>query len=123
MVQKEKSKKLIDSFFEFQQIVHDFFGYVEDWVAIPIEDSRDYFWMIDERSGWLRYAETKEHILDVEAGEYYEDEIYEQRFLPKYVYCVDHYTMVSVDTHTDGNKFLRILDNDNKISLDELDDE
>jgi hypothetical protein len=105
------SKETIDNFFNSQQAVHDYFGYVEDWVVIPLDDGRSYFWFVDEDSGFVRFADTKEAMEDIEAGEYYENEIYTQRFLPKYVYRTDDYTMISVDTHTDGNKFLQIFDN------------
>ena len=56
------------------------------------------------------FAETPEQLDDAD-GNYYEDEIYTQRFLPKWVYRGEDYTMVCVDTHTDGNQFLRIFDN------------
>lgn len=104
------SKEIISAFFNSQKAVHDYFGYVEDWVAIPLDDSSEYFWFVDEDSGFVRFAETRE-ILEDNDGEYYEDEIYTQRFLPKWVYRTDDFTMISVDTHTDGNKFLRIFDN------------
>ena len=105
------SKVLIDNLFNTQQAVHDYFGYVEDWVVIPLDDAREYYWFVDEESGFVRFAEAKETLEDEDAGEYYEDEIYTQRFLPKWVYRTDDFTMISVDTHVDGNKFLRIFDN------------
>jgi len=101
----------IDNFFNSERAMHSYFGYVEDWVKIPLEDARDYFWYVDEDSGFVRFAEEKENLEDLEVGDYYEREIYTQRFLPKYVYRTDDYTMISVDTHTDGNKFLQIFDN------------
>lgn len=45
----------------------------------------------------------------------YSNEIYTQRFLPKWVYRGKDYTMICVDTHTDGNKFLQIFDNSKEI--------
>jgi len=104
------SKKTIDAYFNAQQAIHDYFGYVEDWVVIPLDDARSYFWFVDEEAGFVRFAEAKETLKD-ETGEYYENEIYTQRFLPKYVYRTDDFTMISVDTHVDGNKFLQIFDN------------
>lgn len=35
--------KLIDEYFERKEEVHNYFGYVEDWVSIPLEDGRDYY--------------------------------------------------------------------------------
>ena len=42
------------------------------------------------------------------------------RHLPKSVYYGKEYTMVVINTHTDGNVFLSIFDNNKKISDEEL---
>lgn len=118
------TKETIDKYFELEDAVHEIFGYVEDWVAIPLDDKRDYFWTLDGTydkhgkviGGEVRFAEDPETLDDIAAGEYYSNEIYTQRFLPKWVYETDEYTMICVDTHTDGNKFLQIFDNSKKIS-------
>ncbi len=103
--------KLLDDYFKIQQQIYNYFGYKEDWVVIPIEDSTEYYWRLDgEGQGEIIYAETEE-LLDDPAGNYYVHSIYTQRFLPKWVYRADDYTMICVDTHTDGNKFLQIFDN------------
>jgi hypothetical protein len=65
--------------------------------------------------GEVKFAETIEALDDWEAGEYYSNEIYTQRFLPKWVYRTDDYTMICVDTHVDGNKFLQIFDNAKEV--------
>lgn len=85
-------------------------GYVEDWRILPIEDSREYYWtLLGEGPGYVEFAETEKQLL--EDGDYYRDEIYTQRHLNKWVYRTKDYTMVLVDTHTDGNQLLRIFDN------------
>ncbi len=61
----------------------------------------------------VRYA-TSIELLESEDGEFFENEIYAQRFLPKYVYEGKDHTMICVDTHVDGNKFLQIFDNEFK---------
>ena len=48
-------------------------------------------------------------------GDYYQNEIYTQRFLPKWVYRGKEYTMICVDTRTDGNTFLQVFDNSKEI--------
>ena len=102
----------IDNYFKIQKEIFKHFGYVEDWVSIPIEDSREYYWFLEgEGPGFVRFSETKRKLSDEDAMDYYEDEIWTQRFLPKWVYRSKSLTMVVVDTHTDGNKFLRIFDN------------
>ena len=108
--------KLLNDYFDVKKRVHEYFGYVEDWVVIPLDDTTEYYWKImgTESSGSVRFAETLED-LDDEDGNYYENEIYTQRFLPKFVYRGDLYTMISVDTRTDGNKFLQIFDNSKEV--------
>lgn len=106
--------KLLKDYFELQQKIYDYFGYEEDWVVIPLEDSTNYFWRIVDNSAVI-FANKME---DFQTEEYYENEIYCQRFLPKHVYETEDYTMVCVDTHTDGNKFLQVFDNKKKIPDD-----
>lgn len=103
---------LLDQYNDIKKQIFDYFGYVEDWKVIPMEDSREYFWYItDEKDGEVRFANSIEELNDEDSYDYHSNEIYTQRFLPKYVYRGEEFTMVSVDTHTDGNKFLRIFDN------------
>jgi len=105
--------KLLDDYFKLQKQIYDYFGYEEDWVVIPIEDSTDYFWHITEHT--VEFADTIKELIDEESGNYYTNGIYHQRFLPKWVYRTSDYTMICVDTHTDGNKFLQIFDNEKEI--------
>lgn len=112
--------KLLDDYFELQKQIYEYFGYVEDWVVIPLDDCREYYWFTDKQeNNFVRYAQTKEDLLDEGRGNYYECEIYTQRFLPKWVYRGDKYTMVCSDTHTDGNKFLQVFDNDKEVEYEE----
>lgn len=105
--------KLLDDYFALQQQILDYFGYVEDWVAIPLDDGRAFFWHLrGEGPGTLEFADGA---LKLGTGEGYEHEIYTQRFLPKWVYRGADYTMVCVDTRTDGNKFLMVLDNAKEV--------
>ena len=103
--------KQLDDYFALQKQIYDYFGYFEDWRVIPLEDNREHFWRLDgEGPGTVRFAET-EALLDDEEMNYYEDDIYTQRHLQKWVYRGKDFTMVCVDTHTDGNQFLRVFDN------------
>jgi len=105
--------KLLNDYFKLQNEIYNYFGYVEDWVVIPIDDARNFFWRIQgsEENGSVQYADSIQNLNDIEAGHYYTNEIYTQRFLPKWVYRGEKYTMICVDTHTDGNKFLQIFNN------------
>jgi len=103
--------ELIDKYFKLQKEIYDYFGYVEDWVVIPIDDARSYFWRLTEHE--VQFADTEKELEDCD-GNYYINKIYTQRFLPKWVYRGADYTMICVDTRTDGNKFLQIFNNSNE---------
>lgn len=106
--------KLLDKYDELRNELFSYFGYVEDWCVIPLDDSREYFWRLEgEGPGIVKFADT-EIELENEEGKYYENEIYTQRHLPKWVYRGAEFTMIVVDTHTDGNKFLQIFSNANE---------
>ena len=108
----------LEKYFELQKEIYTYFGYEEDWVVIPLEDARIYYWkIIDGEDGSVMFADSSELLGDDE-GNYYLNEIYTQRFLSKGVYRGKDYTMICVDTHTDGNKFLQVFDN-NKEVIDE----
>ncbi len=107
--------ELLDQYLKLQKEVHDYFGYIEDWVAIPIDDRCDMYWTLSGESHGdsVRFASTID-ILNSD-GDYYSNDMYTQRFLPKWVYRGEDYTMICVDTHTDGNKFLQIFDNAKEV--------
>ena len=109
--------ELLQSYTDCRQKIFDYFGYIEDWRVLPFNDAVDYYWHLTEGedSGGVRFADSKESLEDEEAGEYYENEIYTQRHLPKWVYRGEDYTMICIDTHTDGNQFLQIFKNDKEI--------
>ncbi len=103
--------KLFDDYLDAKKQVFEYFGYAEDWAVIPLDDSREFYWYLDgEGPGTLCYAKTETELKN-QNGDYYESEIYTQRFLPKWVYRGADYTLVCVDTHVDGNKFLTVLSN------------
>lgn len=96
-----------------QQDLYDHVGFVEDWVAYAIDDRTDMFWTIGGNDEFVRYAEDINTLNS--NGDFYEDEIYHQRFYPKWVYRGEKYTMIIVDTHTDGNKFFAFYDNEKEV--------
>lgn len=105
---------LMEDYNKAEQAIFDHVGYVEDWAVIPLADSTMYFWQVDENENeWCKYAKSLEDFHS--DGNYYEDEIYTQRHLQKYVLRGEFYTMVSVDTHTDGNKLLMIFENSKEV--------
>ena len=107
--------KLLNDYENLRDQIFDYFGYKEGWVVIPLDDSTNYYWSIDdEDSGPVVFADTVQE-LNSKSGQYYECYIYTQRHLEKYVYRGKDYTMIVVDTNTDGNKFLSIFDNKKEI--------
>lgn len=109
--------KLLDEYNSITTKIFEYFGYVEDWCIYPIQDYRDHWWRINgsEDDGSVQFAEVPLTDEIIKSGEYYENEIYTQRFLDKWVYRGPEYTMILVDTHIDGNKFLQIFDNAKEI--------
>jgi hypothetical protein len=103
--------ELLDQYLSLQQQIFDYFGYVEDWAKIPIDDRREYQWSLNQnRNG----SDTVIWGADLSAStydsdDYYLDPIYTQRHLPKWVYRGSEYTMICVDTGTDLNRVLAIF--------------
>lgn len=110
----------LDDYFKLKKEIFEYFGYKEDWKIIPLDDHREYEWGLLQKengSGKVLFAE-KNLLKEIEdVNEYYGYEIYTQRFLPKYVYKTDDYTMICSDTQTDGNKVLAIFDNKKEINI------
>ena len=106
----DELRERLDQHQSLRQQIFEYFGYVEDYRILPLEDSTGYYWRLSgEGPGEVSFAEAAK-TLDSD-GDYYEDEIYTQRFLPKWVYRGADYTLIVVDTHTDGNKLLRVFAN------------
>ena len=105
---------LLDQYNALREKVHAYFGYTEDWRAIPLDDSRDYFWRLDcdddGTGGNVRFAKSEDELAN-EEGSCFENEIWTCRHLSKHVYRGAEYTMVVVDTQMDGNKFLQVFSN------------
>jgi len=119
---------IVDALNEAQEAIYKHAGYKHDWRVLPLEDGREYFWTVDvfERE-WCKFSPKREALvywLEEHQDQYgpygdclYQDEIYTQRHLPKWVYRGPEFTLVCVDTHTDGNQFLRIFRNDREVKI------
>lgn len=106
--------QLLKQYFEIQKQIYDYFDYKENWVVMPIDDATNMCWILNEIEGYVRYAKTKDDLYS--DSDYYQNDIYTQRFLTKWVYPGKDYTMICVDTHADSNKFLQIFDNEKQLS-------
>jgi hypothetical protein len=98
--------ELLDKYFGIREEVFNYFGYVEDWSLFSLDDSTRFFWEFDsENDDVVRFADTEKELMSQE-GNYYEHTV-----LGKRVYAGEGYTMIKVDTHTDGNRLLQVFDN------------
>lgn len=111
---------LMTIYFSSKRKIHEYFGYVSDWKEIPLDGMTDEYWFViegEDGSGQVVWApEPFTEELITAGAKIYSGSIYTQCFLPKYVYPGKDYTMISVDTHTDGNKLLMVFDNAKKCT-------
>jgi hypothetical protein len=113
--------EIIDQYFQTKENLEEYFGYDEDWVQIPWVDYREYHWSFQKSSdikvmddsiaenGKVIYWDSLEAI--TEKQEWYSSPLYTQRFLMKWIYRAKEFTMICLNTQTDGNKHLAIFDN------------
>jgi hypothetical protein len=109
--------ELLKKYFELQKEIFAYFGYVQDWRIIPLSDYTEMHWQLfqeSDGSGFVVFHESKDSVISQD-GNHYSNEIYTQRFLPKWVYRGAGFTMVCADTHTDGNKLLQVFDNAKEV--------
>jgi len=109
--------KLLDDYLKLKEEIFDYFGYKEDWKVIPIDDAREYYWYLtgEGHGDEVKFAKDKDNVFEGTEDDGYSNEIYTQRFHRKWVHRGKDYTMICVDTHTDGNQFLQIFDNTKEI--------
>ena len=100
--------KILDRYNSILEELYNYFGYTEGWKVYPIDDSREYFWII--KRDCVEFYDTKEDYLNGN-----EDSMYENEIINKSIFIGADYTAIIVDTHTDGNKFLQIFDNAKKL--------
>ena len=105
--------ELLDQEQTIRKQIFEYFGYNEDWRVLPLDDAREYYWhLTGEVSGdSVLFAKEEQNLFEGTMEDGYSNQIYTQRHLPKWVYRGADYTMVVVDTHSDGNQFLQIFDN------------
>lgn len=105
-------KQLIENYQNSLQAIYDHVGFEEDWVVCPLDDQTEMFWNVEDDV--VKYADSKEEF-ESEDGNYYEDDLYTQRFYSKHVYEGELFTMVFCDPHTDGMKWFRLFDNTKRM--------
>lgn len=105
--------ELIENYNNALQEIYDHVGFVENWVIAPIDDNTNRYWGVDEDT--VYYADSIEEF-ESEHGNYYEDEIYKQRFYDKWIYEGEDFTMIFCNPIVDGMKWFRIFDNTKKLN-------
>lgn len=110
-------KKKLTKYFDLQAKIFAHFGYVEDWVTIPLADHTDDHWMLvneDSAAGRADHYVYSPDPLTPEAvargATIYSGKIYTQCHLPRWIWRADGFTMVCADTGCDSNKYLMIFD-------------
>jgi hypothetical protein len=63
----------------------------------------------------VRYAKSIEEYKS-ESGDYYQDDIYTQRFYDKWVYEGEDFTMIFCNPGVDGMKWFRLFDNNKRMN-------
>ena len=110
---------LIENYTKALDALYEHVGFKEDWVVYPIDECLDSYWYTNENN-YVRYANTLEK-LDSD-GDYYEDEIYTQRFYSKWIYEGADYTMIFCNPGVDGMKWFRVFDNTKRLLDADMDD-
>lgn len=105
--------KLLDDYNKALEKLLNSSGFKYGWTVYPIEDRREYWWKINSIE--VVYYDSKDAYEKQDDTRTYSDEILHNRLYPKAVYETDGYTLIMVDTHVDGNKFLAIYDNSKKL--------
>ena len=98
--------KLLDAYFALQSEIYAYFGYEEDWAVIPLDDCREMYWNCNGES--VAFATSEAELVD--GGDF----VNAVHHLPRWIYYGKDYTMIVVDTQTDGNKFLQVFSNDRR---------
>ena len=124
-VNNMEKESIIERHFKLQLEVYNYFNYFPNWVYIPMDFRPKTHWMIcgpeDNSSTSIVYSPIEFTEKSIEEGSnIYGGSLYTQRFLPKWVYRGENYTMISVDTHCDGNKLLLIFENVLECNDDKL---
>lgn len=116
-------EKVFEQYLTSKSEILEYFGYKSDWVEIPLEFNTADYWFLSEKDGEggkYYHSKTPFNEDSVMAGNLYSGLIYTQRFLKKWVYRAEKYTMICADTQTDGNKFLMVFSNDKECKDEKL---
>jgi hypothetical protein len=107
----------IDQYFTLEKAIKEALGWVDSWKVIPLEDERDSYWMVaggDKLTGRgssiVRSPKPITSAMAEEGKEIYSGHVYTQRDHDCWILRAGNDVLVPVDTQTDGNIFLYLLD-------------
>jgi hypothetical protein len=113
----EQLSTAIDQYFALEKAIKETLGWVDSWKVIPLEDERDSYWMIaggnkltGKDSSIVRFMKPITPAMAVEGKEIYGGHVYTQRDHDQWILRAGDIVLVPVDTQTDGNIFLYLLD-------------
>ena len=109
--------ELLTQYLDLQQQIYDYFGYVEDWRVLPLDDASQYFWVLDEKDGFVHFASTESDGNFYLNKVYTADKEYARESLAEWMYRAEDYILICVDTRVDLNQFLRVFDNSKERKL------
>ncbi len=103
---------IIENYKKSLEAIYEHVGFTEDWVVYPIDDCTKSVWSCNGTE--VRYADSMKQFNS--DGDYYENEVYTQRFYKKWVYEGEIYTMIFCNPQVDGMKWFRIFSNEKRQS-------
>ncbi len=113
--------KLLNDLLELKKKIYEYFGYEANWCEFPFCDSLEYYWTLGDYN--VSFCKDRDQIVNQdESGEYYDNELITDSLCSTApsVYRGADYTMMIVDTHCDGNKYLQIFANNKEVKESEL---
>lgn len=106
-------EELINNYEKSLQAIYDHVGFKEDWIVYPLDDCTDKYWNTDGET--VFYADSEKELREAD-GNYYEDQVYTQRFYSKWIYEGKEITMIFCNPFVDGMKWFRLFDNNKRIN-------
>lgn len=106
----------VDEFFSFEQKICEMFGYQHDWKVFPIIDERENHWGLTKNETKVCYSPSAGNVGGgIDGNNCYSAVVYTYRHLDKWIYRIEKYTMILMDTRCDGNIYLGIFDNSKEV--------
>jgi len=112
----EQLKDAIDQYFALEEDIKEPLGWVDSWKILPLEDNRQSYWLLagdDKKTGRDCTVITLKEPITFEAakkGEVSGSQIYTQRDHERWIFRAGGVVLIPVDTQTDGNVLLLLLD-------------